>query len=259
MPDPTKGFVKIDRGILHHPMMRDPHLLQLWLWLLASTAWKDEQVLVKVGRGSRLIQIQRGQVLVIRSATTQLLGCTDGGLQSRLEKLQSMGQISRATNQQCCVVTICNWEAYQGTEARRSRATSRATAGQQPGNSRATGSDVLLEESKEEGKEPPNPQRTKFLLPEPLASKPLIAAWEAWEKHRSEIHKPLTERAACEQIAKMTAWGAERAERAIRHSIASGWQGLFEPKASDGAPVTPTKGQLGAEFWDMSTLKEKRA
>jgi len=53
-------------------------------------------------------------------------------------------------------------------------------------------------------------------------------AWEDWQQHRREIKKPLTSQTAKEQLAKLTQVVDPIAT--IRHSIAGGWQGLFEPQ-----------------------------
>lgn len=55
-------------------------------------------------------------------------------------------------------------------------------------------------------------------------------AWEDWLKHRQEIGHPLKPTAAMNALKKLADMGEPRAIAAIRHSIANGWQGLFEPK-----------------------------
>ena len=53
-------------------------------------------------------------------------------------------------------------------------------------------------------------------------------AWEKWQQHRREIRKPITPTAAVSLLKKLAGWGVDRAVAAIEHSIASGWQGIFE-------------------------------
>ena len=71
-----------------------------------------------------------------------------------------------------------------------------------------------------------------------------VAAWSEWVAHRTEIKKPLTERAARKQLKTCKEIGYERAIKAIEHSIAGGYQGLFEPGRSGrprhlGSPDIP--------------------
>lgn len=65
--------------------------------------------------------------------------------------------------------------------------------------------------------------------PPSLDTEDFRAVWQLWTLHRIEIHKPMTPLAASEALAKCEAWGRDRAIAAIRHSVANGWQGLFEP------------------------------
>lgn len=58
------------------------------------------------------------------------------------------------------------------------------------------------------------------------------AAWEQWREHRRQIKKPLTALAESKALQELATKGLDRALAAINHSIANGWQGIFEPKSS---------------------------
>jgi hypothetical protein len=84
--------------------------------------------------------------------------------------------------------------------------------------------------------EPRKPKRSKAAfdaheieLPSKLQTPELLSLWGQWIDHRNEIRKPLTPTAAQQQIETMSGWGADRAVKALRHSIGNGWQGMFEP------------------------------
>jgi len=55
------------------------------------------------------------------------------------------------------------------------------------------------------------------------------AAWRDWCEHRRQLSKPLTEAAAKTLLGKLEKMGSPRAVEAIHHSLANGWQGIFEP------------------------------
>jgi len=78
-------------------------------------------------------------------------------------------------------------------------------------------------------------------LPPALDTPEMRAAWESWRTHRAEIKKKLTPSAIEQQLAKLATMGVERAIAAIRHSIANGWQGIFEPRKGDVAPGRATE------------------
>ena len=58
----------------------------------------------------------------------------------------------------------------------------------------------------------------------------LVEPWATWCNHRKEIRHPITKSQAETLIKKLVEWGPDRSKTAINHSVANGWQGLFEPK-----------------------------
>jgi len=72
-----------------------------------------------------------------------------------------------------------------------------------------------------------------FKIPDSLQTPEFIAAWESWQTHRKEIHKPLTAQSVKMQMKDFTAWGTERAIAAIEYTIKKGWQGIREPNQGD--------------------------
>lgn len=67
-------------------------------------------------------------------------------------------------------------------------------------------------------------------IPAELNTPEFRAAWESWQKHRHEKRQKLTPTSTRQQLAKLAAWGADRAAKALLHSIANGWTGIFEPQ-----------------------------
>lgn len=74
-------------------------------------------------------------------------------------------------------------------------------------------------------------------LPPSLETDDFRSAWLAWCSHRSEIRKPLKPTMVEQQLAEFEALGAARSVRAIRHTIAKGWQGIREPEARGHSAV----------------------
>lgn len=66
----------------------------------------------------------------------------------------------------------------------------------------------------------------------PFPSPEFAAAWASWAKHRAEIKKKLTPTSTTQQLQKLQEMGESRAIAAIQHSVASGYQGIFEPKGA---------------------------
>jgi uncharacterized protein YdaU (DUF1376 family) len=63
----------------------------------------------------------------------------------------------------------------------------------------------------------------------PFSDTDFADAWHDWTQHRKEKKKPLTPTSTKLQLQTLQDMGVDRAIRAIDHSIAQGWTGIFEP------------------------------
>jgi len=74
-------------------------------------------------------------------------------------------------------------------------------------------------------------------IPESLDTPDFLAAWDEWQAERKERGKKLTARAMRGQLGSLEKMGPARAVESIRASIANGWTGLFEPRATGSGKV----------------------
>ncbi len=96
----------------------------------------------------------------------------------------------------------------------------------------------------------------------PFSSPEFAEAWKTWLQHRKEKRQPLTPTATRRQLEKLAALGEARALAALHHSLASGYTGLFEPKAPpekprylpDGRPMNAAAERLAPPTLDRSPL-----
>lgn len=72
------------------------------------------------------------------------------------------------------------------------------------------------------------------MIPEALKDGRFMEAWHTWIIDRKDRGKPVTQAAAKKQLAMLQKMGVENALLSIDQSIASGWQGLFDPKETGG-------------------------
>ena len=89
-----------------------------------------------------------------------------------------------------------------------------------------------LEKRREEKNKDKDKYKDKGETPLPpslAASTEFVAAWGEWLTHRREKRAKLTPTARKQQLAKLDAMGPPRAIAALRHSMANGWTGVFEP------------------------------
>jgi len=71
--------------------------------------------------------------------------------------------------------------------------------------------------------------KTEF--PEELDTPEFREVWAEWIQHRIELKKPMKPTSAKTLLKKLAAAGEQKAIESITHSIANGWQGVFEPSA----------------------------
>lgn len=89
--------------------------------------------------------------------------------------------------------------------------------------------DNTIEKRREECSTSVEPLLNKCSL---FESKEFEEAWNSWTIHRKEIKKALTNEAIKKQLKKLEVLGVARSVAAINHSIANGYQGIFEEKSS---------------------------
>lgn len=103
-------------------------------------------------------------------------------------------------------------------------------------------------------KKPPVKQ-ADAVIPDCFAEIPeFVDLWSAWLQHLREKKKPATPTAQREQLKKMEGWGLVRSIAALKLSIASNWQGVFEPSGGSAAPVVDRNANNSNRHGDHSAL-----
>jgi hypothetical protein len=112
------GYVLIARGLLTHPRFKPAGAFtnaEAWLWMINAAAFKPHSVVVMTGRQRRTIELQRGQFSHSVRFLANAWGWSSGRVQRFLEVLQTDTAIDMQTDTGQTVITLCNYEAYQGT------------------------------------------------------------------------------------------------------------------------------------------------
>jgi len=76
----------------------------------------------------------------------------------------------------------------------------------------------------------------------PFSSPDFVLFWSNWEQHRKEKKAKLTPTAIKQQLEKLKGMGEQRAIAALKHSLANGYTGIFEPDLFNSEKTTPHKG-----------------
>ena len=77
-----------------------------------------------------------------------------------------------------------------------------------------------------------NPADSVF--PKSLQTAAFAVSWAEWEQHRKEIRKKLTPESVKRQLRDLEKMGEAAAIQSINESVKNGWQGLFQPKVTNG-------------------------
>ncbi len=110
-----------------------------------------------------------------------------------------------------------------------------------PGVNTATGTTPPSDPVKDEPSTPPKPKPSVVIIPENLSGDDFSTAWSEWCADRKERKKTMTQRAMEMQLKELSVMGKARAIEAIRNSIRSGYQGLFEPNGKAFPSNQPLK------------------
>ncbi len=106
------GFIKIHRKLLDNPIFSKPELLQLFLYCLLQA--KHTPAKEFWGKTERIIE--RGQFTTGRFKIASDLKCNSSSAYKRLQKLKNLNFINTESNNEKTLITIVNYEIYQGAE-----------------------------------------------------------------------------------------------------------------------------------------------
>lgn len=246
------GWVKLYRSLLDHPVWSHHNAARTLTWIFMRVNWK---VGYHNGR-----PVPRGSLITGRHAGSEAVGLSPSTFQRALDKLVELGCITIKADNQKTIVTLCNYERYQGDEqpertADGQRMDSERTADGQRMDTIEEGKKGSTEEPKKNtpaatppggSSDKPAKPKTKPPAFDPLAiaiptslDTPLFRqAWAAWAAHRVEIKARLTEQSTKQQIRLLVELGHDNAVETIRTSIRQSWRGLF-PQPAKGQSDRP--------------------
>lgn len=214
------GFIKIYRGWDECAAFRraDPYCQRAaWVWLLDKAAWKDTH---RRDPHGNIVAVGRGQL----HTSARTLGAAWGWSKNKAERflrdLEKCEMLDRATDQHGVLLTIRNYEKYQGE-----RTMDGPRDGTVSDQSRTTQEEV--KKRKEEKNVP-------LARPEGVSS----AVWSDFLILRSKRRAPVTETAMAgiKREADKAGWTLEDA---LAESVARGWQSFKADWVKDRANADP--------------------
>lgn len=101
-----EGFILIHRAILDWGWYTTPGMRHLFEHLIMTGNYKDSSW--------HDIVVKRGQVITSRSKLARETGLTEKEVRTGLERLQKTGEIIMESTNKYSLITICNYDKYQG-------------------------------------------------------------------------------------------------------------------------------------------------
>ena len=108
-----RGWLKLWRRSIDSAAFADPHLWQLWCWILIRANRISRAIPVRTGRGQTVVTLQPGQFIFGRHTASKALKCPGSTIQYRLKTLKRLGMVDIQTATHYSVVTVVNWARYQ--------------------------------------------------------------------------------------------------------------------------------------------------
>ncbi len=104
------GWIKLHRKLLDSKIFSNPNILKFWMWSLLKASHSDTEQLI----GLQTVSIQKGQFIFGRKIAAKELDMTESNAYKILKWLEKESMIVVNSNNKFSVVTIVNWEFYQG-------------------------------------------------------------------------------------------------------------------------------------------------
>ena len=103
----SEGYIKIFRTIQDWEWIGNPNMVCLWFHLLLLANWEDEDC--------RGFIVPRGSLVTTRKQLASITGLTEQQVRCCAKNLQNSQQITIKTTNKYSLITICNYESYQGS------------------------------------------------------------------------------------------------------------------------------------------------
>lgn len=107
-----EGWISIHRKIKDTSWYNDSEYVHLWLHLLLSANYKDNDVKI----GNEIIHLKRGQLLTSRKSLERDVHIQESKIYRILKCFESEHQIEQYKTKKYTVITILNYNAYQKNE-----------------------------------------------------------------------------------------------------------------------------------------------
>ena len=110
-----EGWIKLHRKSIYSQVFQNDGLWKVWTWCLMKANHEDNWVPIKTGRGMAEVFVKRGQFIFGRKTAAKALKMKPRTVHKRMLKLENMRNCALKSDTHYTVVTILNYELYQGS------------------------------------------------------------------------------------------------------------------------------------------------
>lgn len=121
-----RGFVKLWRCSLDSLVWNNDGLWKAWCWCLMKASYKERWEKIQTGKGWTEVHLLPGQFIFGRLSAANACQTEQSNIRNRIEKLKRAGNIDIKPDTHFSIITIRNWETYQGEESEEGRAIGQA-------------------------------------------------------------------------------------------------------------------------------------
>lgn len=126
-----QGFIKLHRSILDWEWWSDNNTLKVFLYLLLNANWEDSRY--------RGYDVPRGSLVTGINSLSENLKISERSVRTALKHLKSTGEVTIKSTNKFSIVSIVNWEKYQGfSENATSKVTSEVSDNRQASDRQVT-------------------------------------------------------------------------------------------------------------------------
>lgn len=111
-------------------MLQNHQLWAFWCWCLMKASHKPTRQMV----GWQEVKLMTGQFVFGRKKAAQQLGLSEQTVRTCISLLKSMGNITMKSTNKFSIITIVNWDTYQGSDQLHNHQTNQQVTSSQPTN-----------------------------------------------------------------------------------------------------------------------------
>jgi hypothetical protein len=243
----AEGWIKLHRQCIERGWFKNRDLWAFWTFCLLKASHSRVRLLV----GFQQVELEPGQFVFGLKKASEEMGLSIRTIRTCLDKLETMGNLARKTTNKFSIITITNWDTYQGDESASDKQSDKqATSKRQASDKQeaATGADSqtffegdFLKSAKSDNKQEDKNlrkdqgiknkntararERSDVVLPEWLEP----SEWDAFREHRLALRSKMTTQAERLIIRKLDVFRQQGQDpvAVLAQSIERGWKGVF--------------------------------